>query len=98
MGLPCLNCKRDVAQDDLKVFAGIFVCPACYQIAERFNQRATEELKSLLVMQRELIRVALVEGRLHLGPAESTKELTKKEVFEELLRLADRKDQKKDGA
>jgi hypothetical protein len=64
----------------------------CFSVAERLEARATEELKSLLTIQREAIRVALLERRLTLGPAEPTRDLTKKEVLEQVIQLAEKAD------
>lgn len=88
--LPCLNCQKQVDPQESKVFAGVFVCPTCYSVAERLEARATEELKSLLTLQREAIRVALIERRLALGPAEVQRDLTKKEVLEQIVQLSEK--------
>lgn len=93
--LPCLNCKAPVDPPKAKVFAGVFVCPTCYEVAERLEQRGTAELKALLTLQREAIRIALVEGRLHLSLADVSREPTKREVLQEVLRLAEQADKKK---
>ncbi len=87
MALPCLNCGAEVDPALAKVFAGVFVCETCHTVAVRLEQRATRELNSLLVLQREAIRIALIEGRLKLGPAEASRELTKKEVLEQVVDL-----------
>src|ERR1700735_4174059 len=90
--LPCLNCKKPVEPADAKTFAGVFVCADCYKLAARFEQRGEQELRHLLVLQREAIRIALVEGRLVLGPHEQHREPTKREVLEQVLKLAETAD------
>jgi len=42
--LPCLNCHEPVEPTKAKIFAGVFVCENCFAVAERFEQRATQEL------------------------------------------------------
>jgi hypothetical protein len=93
--LPCLNCKTLVDPAAAKVFAGVFVCPTCHTVAERLEQRGTQELKALLTMQREAIRIALVEGRLQLSTTDLSREPTKQEVLQEVLRLAEQRDKSK---
>jgi len=88
--LPCMNCQKPVEPSSAKTFAGVFVCPVCFLTAERLEQRATQELKALLTMQREAIRIALIERRLVLGPAEPLRDLSKKEVLEQVLQLAEK--------
>lgn len=90
--LPCLNCQTPVEPKDAKIFAEVFVCPQCFSVAERLEQRAAEELKALLLILREAIRVALIERRLILGPAEPLRDLTKKEVLEQIITLAEKAD------
>ena len=93
--LPCLNCKAAVDPAQAKVFAGVFCCPTCYLVAQRLEERCTRELKMLLITQREAIRIALIEGKLVLGPAEANRELSKQEVFQEIVRLQEGADRKK---
>jgi hypothetical protein len=69
MGLPCLNCGKDVPQDEGKLFAECFVCGDCYTIAERTFQQAHNELNQLLVTLKELIRLAIVKHQLSFVPA-----------------------------
>ena len=68
MGLPCVNCKADVAPEDVKFFGKIFVCPDCYAIAERLYQRGESELKMLLLILHESIRSSIVQGKLQFSP------------------------------
>lgn len=69
MGLPCLNCQKDVSQDKGKFFAECFLCPDCYTIAERTYLQAHCELNQLLVTLKELIRLAIVKHQLSFVPA-----------------------------
>lgn len=86
-GLPCLNCQKEVGDNAGKIFAGCFVCPTCFEIASRLEARLDGELKRMLVMLRESIRIAIVERRLVLGPAAAARDLSKKEVLEAIIQL-----------
>ncbi len=90
-GIPCMNCKRQVAQDQGRVFAEVFVCPDCHKMAESLYNRCDGELRRLLLMLRELIRIALVEGKLQLGPAMSNEEIPKAELLKMITELAEKK-------
>lgn len=90
--LPCVNCQTPVDSAQAKIFASVFVCPQCYALAERFMQRATEELKALLLVQQEAIRLALTERRFFLGAAQPSRELSKKEVLEQILQFTEKAD------
>ena len=88
--LNCLNCKKPVAPAEAKTYAGVFVCPDCFATAERLEQRGSEQLKWLLTVQREAIRLALIDGRLHLGPTDLAEGPSKREVLEQVLNLAEK--------
>jgi hypothetical protein len=89
--LNCLNCQTPTQPDAAKLFAEVFVCPRCYELAERAEQRCVADLRRLQLMVREAIRVALVEGKLHPGVA-SLEELPKAELLREIVRLSEKKD------
>lgn len=84
--LQCLNCQRDVAPDEGRLFAQVFVCPRCFTMAERLHDRSMRELAMLQTMCREAIRVALVQGRLQFatGPDE---EVSKTDVLRAIVQL-----------
>jgi hypothetical protein len=86
-GLRCLNCQKEVAAADGKIFAACFVCPTCFEIASRIEARLEGELKRMLLMLREEIRISIVERRLVLGPADAARDLSKKEVLEAIIKL-----------
>jgi hypothetical protein len=87
-GLPCLNCQKQVEATAAKIFAGCYVCPTCFEIASRMEARLEGELKRMLVMLREAIRVSIVERRLVLGPNDAASpDLSKKEVLEAIIQL-----------
>lgn len=92
MGLPCQNCHKDVAPEDAKIYAAVFVCPDCNTIAMRFEERIMKELKNLQLIARESIRIALVKGELILGKANPLQDLSKKEVLESIIKMSEAKD------
>ena len=85
--LHCLNCKVPVNPSQAKIFAGVFCCETCFLAASRLEQRCALELQRLLTLQREAIRVALLEGKVTLGSAGANRELTKREVLQQVLTL-----------
>lgn len=104
MGLACSNCDADTDPKDAKFFGApgdgkappheaVFVCGECYEMAAHFRQRALEQLKTFLVLTEECIRLAIVEKRLRLGPLQPQRDLTKREVFESLLQIVQKRDE-----
>jgi hypothetical protein len=89
-GLRCLNCPRTVPTNEAKVFAGVFVCPTCHDTAERLYRRSEGELRMLLLMLKESIRIALVEGRLHVGER-SVEEVSKTDLLRMMVRLEEQR-------
>lgn len=89
-GLCCLNCHKTVPTSDAKVFAEVFVCSTCHDTAERLYQRSEGELRMLLLMLKESIRVALVEGRLHVGER-SVEEVSKTDLLRMMVRLEEQR-------
>lgn len=87
VGLACVNCGKDVGSNEAKFFAQVFVCPTCFAIAERFHQKGEQELKMMLVMLKECIRLAIVKKELQFSP-QNLEEMPRKDLFEELSRLA----------
>ena len=82
----CLNCKAKVEPDVAKFFEGVFVCATCAELAERFYARGKKELQQLLVMQKEAIRIALVEGTFHFG-SEPDQDVTKTDLLRAIVQL-----------
>jgi hypothetical protein len=104
VGLPCANCDKDTNPQDAKFFGApgngkappheaIFVCSECYAMADLFRKRALEQLKSFMTLTEECIRLALIEKRLRLGPLQPQRDLTKREVFESLLHIVEKRDE-----
>ncbi len=87
MGLPCVNCKKPVGSDEAKFFAQTFVCPDCFTVAERTYQQGDRQLRMMLVMLKECIRLAIVKGELQF-PEHLTEDMPRKDLFTELQKLA----------
>jgi predicted RNA-binding Zn-ribbon protein involved in translation (DUF1610 family) len=94
--LPCLNCGKHVTQEEAKVFAEVFVCPTCYELAARTYSRLEGELRRLLSMSKEAIRIALVEGKMQL-PAGQSPEISKADLLKMIVQMAERKDARPTG-
>ena len=93
MGLPCMNCKKDVPQDEAKLFAQCFVCPDCFTMAERIVEHGQRELQQLLTTLKELVRLAIVRGELsfsELPPDMPTTDRTS--VIDAIAELARKKE------
>lgn len=91
MNLPCMNCKKEVTQDEAKLFAEVFLCPSCFEQATHFFNRMVNELNFLLTMAKESIRLALVQGKFSF-PEGPSGEPSKREVLEAILQLEDARD------
>lgn len=91
MNLPCMNCKADVPAGEGKFFAEVFVCARCQTMAVHFHERLERELRFLLTMAKESIRISLVQGKFNFpeGPAG---EPSKKDVLEAILALEETRD------
>ena len=84
--LHCMNCGASTLAGQGKVFAQVFVCPTCFAIAENFYERSEKELKYLLTIIKESLRVALVHGMVKLSEGK-LKDISKKELLEEIVKM-----------
>jgi hypothetical protein len=89
--LPCMNCKVAVEPEKAKVFMGVFCCEQCHEIATRQYQRLERELRAMLTLTGETIRLALIEGRMHLSANQDMKETPKSELLRSLIDLAEKR-------
>jgi hypothetical protein len=89
-GLPCMNCGKELHPSEAKIFAKVLVCPLCYSVAETLFRKGERELKKLLLMLQETLRVALVEGRLHLKP-EDLEDPTAQQVVTAIAQLEEKR-------
>lgn len=90
--LNCMNCQAPVEQADAKLFAGVFVCPTCHMFAERLFRRSEAELKQLLVVLQDAIRIALIEGRLTPMEGGPLDEIPKQELLRTIVKLQETRD------
>lgn len=92
--LPCLNCQKMVGGSDALIFEGVYCCPSCHAVASRALTRLEAELRSLLVLARESIRVSLIERRLHL-PDKPEEDISKTDLLQAIVELQQKRSQRK---
>lgn len=83
----CMNCKASVEPADAKLFAEVYLCPSCYAQAVHFWTRLDTELRNLLVMARDAIRVSLLEGKFFFPEASGDNAVSKRAVLESILSM-----------
>jgi hypothetical protein len=94
MGIGCTNCRKELT-DTGKIYAEVLVCGDCFFIASRFEERILKELKALQLVAREAIRIGLVQHQLAFGQADPMRDLSKKEVLEQMLKMMEMRDAKR---
>ncbi len=62
----CPNCKNEM-REGAKVFAAVVVCPTCFLLAQRFNEKIEHEFKQLQLLVLDKTREMLVTGKFHMG-------------------------------
>jgi hypothetical protein len=82
-----VNCHKDIESSEAKMFAEVLVCPDCYVVAERLFERGNKELRMMLVVLKEMIRLALVKGELQFMQAQS-EETNSEDMMKRFARLA----------
>jgi hypothetical protein len=65
----------------------IFLCPGCYKVATRIQERGEARLKWLLAILRQAIKDALLEGRLQFATEDEANEPDKPENAHNFLHL-----------
>lgn len=88
--LPCVNCGEEVLSNEGKLYAEVYVCPDCYAVAERMTERAHRELKLVLVMMRDAIRLGLLQKKLRFRTPEELKNVNKADFLSELGELVEK--------
>ena len=88
MDLSCLSCKEPVNPDEAKIFSAVFLCPKCFHIAERLYRKGENELRMMLLVLRESIRIAALKGNLQFG-LEMLDDMPKPDLIAHLAKLAD---------
>jgi len=86
ISMECMNCRQTVRPEDAKLFAEVFVCPTCHAQAVHFWEKLERELRYLLVVAKESIRLSLLEGKFFF-PEDKGSEVSKREVLQEILRM-----------
>lgn len=84
--MKCMNCPTEVAPKDAKFFAKVFLCPSCYEQAQHFYTKLDIELRHLLVVAKEAIRIALVTGKFSF-PEGMGGEVSKRAVLEAIMKF-----------
>ena len=88
MGLPCLSCKEEVPPNEVKVFAEVFLCKRCHKIAKRLYERGEAELRMMLLVLKESIRLAALKGELNFS-LQYLDDMKKEDLMSHLSKLAD---------
>lgn len=88
--LKCPCCKGPIEEEG-SIFADVLVCAACKQLAESTYRGIELELRQLLVVAKDLLRVALLRG--HLRPEKGEKRNpAKADVLRQILQLKEMAD------
>ena len=87
MGLPCLSCKQDVSPAESKLFAEVYLCSNCFTIAERLFRKGEAELRMMLLVLKESIRLAALKGQLQFS-LQDLDDMKKEDLVSHLAKLA----------
>lgn len=90
-GLSCMNCKAEVPPDTVKFFAEVFLCTACFEVAERFYKRSENELKMMLTLLKDRMREDLIQGRFFVGEKKDFEAASKADVFKAIVQLEEQR-------
>lgn len=64
--MKCTNCGASTATE---TFDAVPCCPDCHELARAACRRAETQMKALLVLHRDVVRVMMVEGKLRVSNA-----------------------------
>ena len=87
--LNCMNCKREILPNKGEIYLKVFICHNCKLIAERLYERAQKDVKHLLVMMKEAIRLGLVQGKLQFRDTNQVDEVSRPDLLSKLADLAE---------
>jgi hypothetical protein len=87
-----MNCKAPVPGGKGHFFAEVFICETCNTQAVHFWHRSEQELRNLLTITKESIRLSLISGKF-VFPEGQQGDLSKREVLEEVLRMEEAREQ-----
>lgn len=85
-----MNCQRDIPPNKGEFFMEVFVCPDCKCVAERVYERSQQDVKHLLLLMKEVIRMALMEGRLQFQDPKQVEEVSRSDLISRLAELAEK--------
>ena len=81
----CMNCGSEQLAKDCRLCFGVLVCAECHEKANIIYDRARAELRTLLTLLEETIRLALVEGRLTFATEQAS--ASKAQILRTILGL-----------
>ena len=85
-GMTCMNCHVRITSLAAKLWQAVLVCDNCHALATSSCARIEMDLKRLLVLAQDRVRVALVEGKLHpTHDPQAQRDLTYKSVVDALM-------------
>lgn len=88
--LKCMNCQREILPNRGEFFMEVFVCSDCKRVAERLYERAQQDVKHLLVMMKEAIRLGLVQGKLQFRDPTQVEEVSRPDLLTKMAELAEK--------
>lgn len=87
-GLQCMNCKGPAGEG--KLFVEVLVCPTCHAVAEQLSLKAERELRAIMTVMREAIRMALVKGELRFWTPGDVDRLSGRDFLSHIAGMAER--------
>lgn len=96
--LRCMNCDAPIEQGEMKLFAQVCVCGSCYKMAERLYERANKELKLVLVMMKDAIRLSLLEKKLQFKTPDQIQSMKKADLLSRLGELVEQAQERQHDA
>jgi hypothetical protein len=67
--MKCSNCRSTAT----RTFDAVPCCADCHELARAACRRAEAQMKALLVLHRDVVRVMMVEGKLRVSSAADIK-------------------------
>lgn len=83
----CVNCKQN---EGTEIRFGVLICPTCAQVVDHVRANLNVELEQLRTLAQEAIRLALVEGRLHLQEKGEELDVSKAELLKAIASMPTR--------
>jgi hypothetical protein len=89
----CMNCGKRAPADQFKLCFEVMVCSDCHVVATTIFDRGRTELRQLLTLLQESIRLALMEGRLAFPDGRVGKP-SKRDILKTIVHLVETKDER----